>query len=53
MEISELIVAVTMRPVSARLIRAIMEEFGRNGGRTLSPGKLRHLRRVSRRRRSR
>lgn len=36
-------------PVSPRLARAIVEEFMRNGRRTLTPGKVRYLRRIIRR----
>ena len=48
MEESSRIVAWSASPLSRRLMAAIMGEYERNGRRTISPGKLRYLRRVIR-----
>lgn len=50
MECGERVVAWSIRSISRRLMEAILVEYARNGRRTLSPGKLRHLRRQVRRR---
>lgn len=43
------IVGVVVGRAPNRLLRAMQEEFERNGRRTLSAGKIRHLRRAIRR----
>lgn len=44
------IVAWSGRPISRQLLEAIFLEYQRNGRRLLRPGKIRHLRRLIRRR---
>lgn len=50
MESGKRVVAWSVRPISRRLMAAILVEYERNGRKPLSPGKLRHLRRQVRRR---